>query len=397
MRTRIPSKLTDAKVKNAKPKDKPYKLSDGGGLYLLVNPSGSRYWRLKYHFLDKEKTLSIGVYPDVGLASARQVTLSAREEIAAGKDPSREKKLNKLKNQNNTFEEVAEDWWNNQKGGWTSDHARRVWISIEKEIIPKIGKITISEITAPECLDIMKRVESRDALDVASRVKQRMESIFNYAISIGKATHNPVIHLTGVIKVRKIKHMKALPEKDLPNFLKDLETSQKLTDVVRYALQLIVHTFVRPGEIRYASWEDIDLKKNEWRIPATKTKMKREHVVPLTKQSIAILKKIKKISGDFPYIFPGYRDHLKPISENALTYGIRKSLGYDATAHGFRTLASTMLNEASFPPDAIERQLSHIEQNKIRGAYNRYEYIKERVKMMEWWSEHLEKNKKLVI
>ena len=189
--------------------------------------------------------------------------------------------------------------------------------------------------------------------------------------------------------------MTALSEKDLPNFLKDLEKTHKLTDTVRYAIQLIVHTFVRPGEIRYASWEDIDLKKKEWRIPATKTKMKREHVVPLTNQSIAILKKIKKISGDFPYIFPGYRDHLKPISENALTYGIRKSLGYDATAHGFRTLASTTLNEQGFSPDAIERQLSHVEQNKIRGSYNRYEYIKERVEMMKWWGDYIDKQKKL--
>jgi len=393
MRTRIPSKLTDAKVKNAKPKDKAFKLSDGGGLFLLVNPSGSRYWRLKYYFLGKEKTLSIGVYPDVSLASARQVTLTAREEIAAGKDPTREKKLNKLKNQNNTFAEIAEDWWNNQKGGWTPDHSRRVWISIEKEIIPKIGQIAISEITAPECLDIIRKVESRDALDVASRVKQRMESIFNYAISIGKATDNPVTHLTGVIKVRKIKHMKALSEKDLPNFLKDLEKSQKLTDTVRYALQLIIHTFVRPGEIRFAAWEDFDLKKKEWRIPATKTKMKREHVVPLTKQALAILNKMKKKSGEMHYVFPGYRDHLKPISENALTYGIRKSLGYDATAHGFRTLASTTLNEAGFSSDAIERQLSHVEQNKIRGAYNRYEYIKERQKMMTWWGNYIEKQK----
>ena len=220
-----------------------------------------------------------------------------------------------------------------------------------------------------------------------------MESIFNYAISIGKATNNPVIHLTGAIKVRKIKHMKALSEKDLPNFLKDLETNSKLTDTVRYALQLIIHTFVRPGEIRHAAWEDFDITKSEWRIPATKTKMKREHVVPLTKQAIAILNKVKEISGEMPYVFPGYRDHLKPISENALTYGIRKTLGYDATAHGFRTLASTTLNEAGFNRDWIERQLEHVEQNKVRDAYNRYKFIKERMTMMQWWGDYLDEQR----
>jgi len=394
MRTRIPSKLSDAKIKNAKPKDKAYKLSDGGGLFLLINPSGSKYWRLKYYFAGKEKTLSIGTYPDVGLASARETTRGAREELSVGKNPSREKKLRKYRHQNNTFAEVAEEWWNKQKGGWTEDHARRVWVSIENEINPRIGPIPVYELTSPECLQVIQKVEARGALDVASRVKQRMESIFNYAISIGKATHNPVSHLTGAIKVRKIRHMKALSEKDLPNFLKDLGTSPKLTDVVRYALQLIILTFVRPGEIRYASWDDFDLKKKEWRIPASKTKMGREHVVPLSKQAIAILKKIKEVSGELPYVFPGYRDHLKPISENALTYGIRKSLGYDATAHGFRTLASTTLNEQGFSSDVIERQLSHVEQNKIRGAYNRYEFIKERVMMMKWWGDYLEKQKK---
>ena len=394
IRTTIPSKLTDTKVKSAKAKDKSYKLSDGGALYLLVNPSGSKYWRMKYRFQGKERTLAIGVYPDAGLAFARKKALAARQALTEGLDPGRLKKLEKLKHQSNSFKDVASEWFNKQKGAWSKDHARRVWISIENEILPSLGSIAIYDITTQECLAVVRKVEKRDALDVASRVKQRMESIFNYAISLGRATHNPVTPLTDVIKVRKVKHMKALSQKELPEYLNALESNKKITDIVRYALQLIILTFVRPGEIRFAAWEDFDLDKKEWRIPAEKTKMKREHIVPLSSQSITLLEKIKKISGDLPFVFHGYRDHLKPISENALTYGIRKGLGFDATAHGFRTLASTLLNENGFHPDVIERQLAHVEQNKIRDAYNRYTFISERVDMMTWWADYLDKQKK---
>lgn len=394
IRTRIPSKLTDLQIKNAKPKDKPYKLSDGGGLYVLIGVNGSKYWRMKYRYRGKEKALAIGVYPVVSLATARDLTNAARKDIEEGKDPVREKKLNQLKQHNNLFKDIAKDWWEKGKGGWTTDHARRVWLSIEKEIIPQIGDIATFSITTPECLDVIRKVEARGALDVASRVKQRMTSIFNYAISIGIANHNPVIHLTDVIKVRKTQHMKALDKKDLPKFLVCLDTSKNITDVVRYALKLHILTFTRPGEIRYLEWLDINFEKKEWRVPSDKTKMNREHVVPLSKQAIVVLKKIKKISEDLPFVFHGYRNHEKPISENTLTFGIRKSLGFDATAHGMRTLASTTLNEKGFMPDAIERQLSHVEENKIRLTYNKYEYIKERVEMMQWWGDYLDKQKK---
>lgn len=391
--TPIPSKLIALHIKNVKPKNKPYKLSDGGGLYLLINPNGSKYWRLKYRFAGKEKLLSIGVYDTVTLADARERTREAKKILSDGKDPTREKKLNKLKQQNNLFEDVAKEWWNKQRGAWTDDHAKRVWSSIENEIIPALGNISVYEITSPECLAIVRQVEQRGALDVASRVKQRMSSIFNYAMQIGKTHQNPVTALTNVITVRKTTHMKRLSEKDFPLFLADLETSVNITEVVRNALKLITLTFVRPGEIRYVEWSDIYFNDNEWRIPAEKTKMKREHVVPLSAQAIAVLETMKKISGELDYIFPGYRNHQKPISENALTYGIRKSLGYDGTAHGMRTIASTKLNESSFQPDVIERQLAHIEHNKVRAVYNKYEYIKERTQMMHWWGNYIDEVK----
>ena len=362
----IPSKLTAIQVENAKPKDSPYKLFDGGGLFLHVRPNGRKYWRLKYFFDGKEKTLAIGIYGLMSLAEARQKTLDAKKELYEGKNPTREKKLKKLKQQNERFADVAEAWWNKQRGAWTEEHANRVWSSIEKEIIPALGDLAVYEISTQECLSVIQKVEKRDALDVASRVKQRMKAIFNYAIQIGKTKINPVVSLTDVIKVRKRKHMKALDSKDFPKFLRDLDSSVNVTDVVRNGLKLITLTFVRPGEIRYVEWKDIDLDEKEWRIPAEKTKMKREHVVPLSKQAIKVLETMKKISGELDYVFPGYRNHSNPISENALTYGIRKSLGYDATAHGMRTVASTTLNENEFHPDVVERQLAHIEQNKVR-------------------------------
>lgn len=393
IRTKIPSKLTEFTIKHAKPKDKPYKLSDGGGLYLMVNPSGSKYWRMKYRYRGKEKTLSIGVYNQVKLSTAREVTQRAREELAENKDPSREKKLNKLKQQNNLFKDLAEEWWNKQQGAWTDKHAKRVWSSIKKEMIPVIGNLSIYDITTPECLDVIRKVEKRGALDVATRVKQQMTRIFGYAINTGLIAHNPVIHLTNVIKVRKVKHMKSLPIKQLPVFLNALENSTTLSDVVRYGIHLNLLTFVRPGEIRFAAWEDFDLENREWHIPKEKTKMKREHIVPLSSQAIVVLEKIKSISKGMPYVFPGYWDHQKPISENALNQGIQKTLKFDSTAHGFRSLASTILNEFKFNSDWVERQLAHVEQNKVRGAYNRYEFINERKPMMQWWADYLDKQK----
>lgn len=323
-RTRIPSKLTEFAIKNAKPKDKAYKLSDGGGLYLLINPSGSKYWRMKYRYQGKEKTLSIGVYNDIKLATAREVTRDAREQLAVGNDPGRIKKLKKLQQQNNLFKDLAEEWWNQQKGAWTDNHAKRVWNTIKKDVLPIIGNLAISEITTQECLAVIRKVEQRGALDVASRVKQQMTAIFGYAINLGKIIHNPVIHLNNVIKVRKVKHMKSLPPKQLPAFLSALETNPHISDVVRHGIHLNLLTFVRPGGIRFASWEDFDFEKKEWRIPKDKTKMKREHIVPLSTQALAVLDKMKKISKDLPYVFPGYWNHKKPISENALNQGIQK-------------------------------------------------------------------------
>lgn len=389
-RKRTPCKLSAVDPKNAKPKEKPYKLGDGGGLYLLINPNGSKYWRLKYRYGGKEKNLALGVYPDTTLSKARQAVRSAREQIADRIDPMAVRKLQKQEERTlNTFHAVAKEWHHKNKGRWAASHVKKVWGTIEADVLPWIGSTAIGELTAKECLAIVRRVEERGALDVASRVKQRMSAIFRYAIYTGKATHNPVDVLKDVIETRKVTHRAALLASELPAFLKALDENSSLHIITKLALKFIMRTFVRPGELRGARWAEFDFKRKEWRIPAERMKMKEEHIIPLSDQAISILNDLKPITGSRDLVFPGANSPHKPMSENTLTFAIRKRLGFDATAHGFRATASTILNETGFRLDVIERQLAHAERNKVRKAYNRSQYLEERRKMMQWWSEYL--------
>lgn len=389
-----PGKLTAKAVDNAKPKVKPYKLSDGGGLYLLVNPNGSRYWRLKYRIDSKEKTLALGVYlgasKGVSLSKAREATLEAKALISRGVDPNLYKKTKKQLDSAGRFSSVAKEWWEKEKDTWTKDHASRVWSSLETEVIPLLGDMAMDKITSKDCLLVVRKVEERGALDVASRVKQRMSAVFRYGVYTGYNENNPVDALKDVIKSRKVTHRKSLDVKKLPSFLHKLQHAENITPATKVALELLVLTFVRPGELRAAKWKEFDFDAKEWRIPAERMKMKEEHVVPLVDQSIKLLESIKLLTGNYEYVFPGYHDFRKPMSENTLTYAIRKRLGFDATAHGFRTVASTVLNEAGFRFDVIERQLAHAERNKVRAAYNKAQYLSERREMMCWWADFIE-------
>jgi len=387
------NKLTDKSLRT-NPREKPFKLSDGGGLFLLVQPDGRRYWRLAYRFDGKQKLLALGVYPEVTLAEARLHRDEARKLLAADTDPGEVKKQSKRARhlgEVNAFEAIALEWWDHQRGTWSDDHARRVRESLEREVFPCFGSKAISTIQAPEVLDAIRAVERRGALDVASRLLQRVVSVFRYAIQTGRATYNPAADLSGTLKVRKVEHQPSLPRAELPEFFKRLRQYDGYPQTL-LAFQLLLLTFIRPGELRGARWKEFDIERAEWRIPAERMKMKTEHVVPLSTQAIAVLAELKPLTGSYDLLFPGERKRAKPISENTLTFALYR-MGYKgrATAHGFRATASSILNEEGFNRDAIERQLAHVERNKVRGAYTHHaEYLVERRQMMQWWADYLD-------
>jgi len=391
-------KLTDPKVRQAKPGDKPYKLFDGGGLFLLVQPGGAKLWRLKYRFGGKEKLLAIGSYgKGVSLKKAREERDRARDQLVERIDPGAVRKAEKhdeRKQGENTFRAIALDWAETYGARWTESHRDQVLACLEANAFPALGDLPIKEITPPMVLEVIRAVEFRGALDVASRVLQRTGSVFRYAIQTGRATYNPAADMKGVLKTRKVEHRSAISRTDLPDFLKKLD-SYSGDPVTKLALRLIVLTFVRTGELRGARWAEFDLDQGEWRIPAERMKMRSPHIVPLSRQALAVIEELKVLTGQFELLFPSQRDQRKPISENTLLYALYR-LGYHkrATVHGFRALASTILNETGFRPDVIERQLAHVERNKVRAAYHRSEYLEERQKMMNWWGTYIESTAK---
>jgi len=386
--------LTNIQAKQAQPEAKDRKLFDSHGLYLLVKANGRKYWRFKYRFAGKEKLLAFGVYPEVSLSEARTKRDQSRKQLRDNIDPSEAKKQRKWDNiarEEKSFQSIAVEWWNKKKGIWSEKHALRVLDSLQKDIFPSIGYRPIAEITTPELLQTLRQVEDRGALDVASRLLQRCTQIFRYAVQTSRANFNPAAELTGVLKTRKVQHQASLPRNELPEFLKHIAHYDGYP-LTRLALRLLTLTFVRPGELRHARWEELELENKLWRIPAKRMKMDSEHIVPLSDQALAVLKELQLISGKYPLLFPGTRNINNPMSENTLTYAMYR-MGYKsrATAHGFRATASSILNEEGFNRDAIERQLAHQERNKVRGAYTHHaEYLKDRCKMMQWWADYLD-------
>jgi integrase len=386
--------LTAVKVRQAKPKEKDYKLFDGKGLFLLVKKNGSKYWRLKYRYLGKEKTLAIGVYPEVSLAVAREEMEKARRLLnKENRDPMAERQLQKIsriQQTENAFEVIAREWVDINEL-WSDRHRKRVINSLDKDVFKIIGNRPIAEIQPPEVLCVIRKVESRDALDVASRILQRCSSVFRYAIQTGRATTNPATELKGVLRTRKVQHVASVPRSELPGLISAIERYDG-NPITKYALKLLLLTFVRPGELRGARWEEFDFESEQWRIPPNRMKMGTEHIVPLSRQALAVLKTMRSITGTAELVFHGERTRLKPISENTMTFALYR-LGYKgrATPHGFRATASSILNEQGFNPDAIERQLSHTERNNVRSAYTHHaRYLEERQEMMQWWADYLD-------
>ena len=384
--------LTDVKIRNAKPQAKPYKLADSGGLFLLVQPTGGKWWRYKYRFATKEKLLALGAYPDVSLADARERHAQARKALAAGKDPSEVKQEAKriviLKGEN-SFEVVARAWHKSRGNAWTENYAGKVLSSLERDVFPKIGHRPIADITAPELLSMLRVVESRGVLETTHRVKQTCGQVFMYAVACGLAERNPTTDLGTALKVHKAKHYAHLKASDLPEFLEKLEAYDGHIQT-KLAVRFLMLTFVRTGEMRGAKWSEINIEKAEWRIPAERMKMRDPHIVPLSKQAIDVLMQLQPLTGQWEHVFPNQHKPVGCMSENTILYAIYR-MGYHtrATGHGFRATASTILNENNFAPDVIERQLAHAERNQIRAAYNHAQYLPERRKMMQWWADYL--------
>lgn len=389
----MPKCLSDTQVRNAKPKSKPYKLSDGEGLFLLIMPSGSKYWRLKYFFAAKEKLLALGVYPDVSLADARERRTQARKVLAAGGDPGEEKKEAKrllVQKHENTFEIIAREWHQNRLPKWTPTHAKKTLKRLELHVFPRLGSKPIADITSREVLSAMRGIEPR-GVDITHRMLQVCGQIFAYAVITDRATTNPAAMLRGALKPLVKKNHAYIKPNELPDFLKHLDAYDGALQT-RLAMKLLLLTFVRTGELRGAEWTEMDIDGAEWRIPAERMKMRESHIVPLSWQAVGILNELRSLTGHGQYVFPNQHKPGGCMSENTILYALYR-MGYHsrATGHGFRSTASTVLNENGFSPDVIERQLAHGERNKVRAAYNHAQYIPERREMMQWWADHLDR------
>lgn len=384
--------LTDRQIRTAKPTGKKQTLSDGGGLSLVITPAGGKSWQYNYRYEGKQKTLRLGAYPEIPLAKAREKHLQARQMLAEGIDPNASKQQAKQAKQaalKNTFENIAREWHAYQLPSWTPAHAAKVWRSLEVDVLPAIGKEPIHTISIKQVQAVIDRVAARGALDTAATVLQRIKAVFNYAIRTERAENNPAVPLTGIIKAPKQKHQPTLPQSELTEFYRRL-MRENIKQPTRIAMLLIMLTFVRAGELRKAEWVDFDFEAREWRIPAEKMKMKAQHIVPLADWTLELLTELKIITGYSRYLFPAVGSPDKPMSENTLSY-LTGRMGYSgiATPHGFRSLATDVLNENGYPPDVIERQLAHVEQNKVRAAYHRTEYLPQRHEMMKWYAEFL--------
>lgn len=388
--------LTDVKCRSAKGKTSAYKLSDGGGLHLLVNADGAKYWRLAYRWHGKQRTLALGVYPAVGLSEARAARDDAKRSLAANFDPStvkRERKRAARIAAGNSFEAVAREWHENWKGVRTPYYAGQILRRLEMDVFPAIGRRPIADIESPELLEMLRKVEKRGVHETARRLKQLVGQIFRFAIVTGRAKRDPSADLKDALRASgEPKRHKSMPLLELPMFLQKLETYSG-EQQTKFALKLMTLTFLRTTELRAGTWrelENLDEESAQWRIPAERMKMRLEHLVPLSRQAVAVLRQLRAISGSSPNIFPspgkgGY------MSSNTMLYALYR-MGYHgrATTHGFRAVASTILNESNlFNRDWIERQLAHVERNEVRRAYNAAEWMPDRRRMMQWWADHI--------
>ena len=388
--------LTDTTIRNAKPGDKPAKLFDERGLFLLVTPTGGKWWRLKYRHEGKEKLLSLGTYPDVSLKDARERRDSARKQLADGIDPSHSRKAQKALLQEraaNSFEAVSREWYEKYSPNWVDAHGSRIIRRLERDIFPYLGSRPIAEITAPELLQVIRKIEARGALETAHRALGNCGQVFRYAVATGRATRDPSGDLRGALPPVKGEHFAAVTEPTQAAQILRAIGAYQGSAVVSCALRLAPLVFVRPGELRGAEWTEIDLEAAEWRIPAARMKMGTDHIVPLSTQAVAILREIHPLTGAGRYVFPSARTSTRPMSDNAILAAMRRmGIGKEEmSGHGFRAMARTILDEVlGARPDLIEHQLAHSVRDPNGRAYNRTAHLPERRKMMQQWADYLE-------
>ncbi|SFR94399.1 Integrase [Dyella sp. OK004] len=397
------TELTALAARNAKPRDAMYRLAAGKGLYLQVMPNGAKYWRLKYRHLKKQpKMISLGVFPQVGLAEARAERDRLRQLINTGIDPSTQRRADRLARElatENSLEAIARAWFTEKRSSWVESYARGVISRLENNVFPWLGALPITEVIAPQILTTMQRIHERGATETAHRTRNYLSEVFRFAIRNGFAERDPAADVVGAIPAAETVHFPTLTEpSDIGGLLRAID-GYRGTHITRYALKLSPLVFTRPGELRYAEWREIDLAHGVWTVPGMRLKMRKAkkakaepHVVPLSKQATQLLKELHELTGAGRYLFPGERSSDRPMSENTVNAALH-ALGYKGqiVAHGFRHMASTALNEAGWDKDAIERQLAHKDRNRIRGIYNKAQYITERRQMMQAWSDYLDR------
>jgi integrase len=385
--------LTPSAVANAKPKAEPYRMPDGRGMFLLVQPNGARWWRMEYRRpgTHKKNMLSLGVYPDVSLRKARERRDEARTLLADGIDPGDQRKAQQAAGAE-TFEAIAREWFAKHSPNWAPGHSSKIIRRLELDVFPWIGGKPVASITAPDVLGTLRRIESRGVIETAYRAKTNIGQVMRYAIATGRANLDPTPSLRGALAPSTERHHASITDPDRIGELLRAIDGYAGDYVTRGALLLASLSFVRPGELRGAEWVEFDLDKAEWRIPAERMKMRAPHIVPLASQAVAILRDLQPLTGTGRYVFPGARSHKRAMSENTVNAALRR-MGFDKgtmTGHGFRSMASTLLNEQGWNRDAIERQLAHAERDAVRAAYNYAEHLPERRRMMQAWADYLD-------
>ncbi|MBF0184361.1 MAG: tyrosine-type recombinase/integrase [Magnetococcales bacterium] len=387
--------LTDSNIRNAKPTNRAYSKADSGGLFILVTETGSKLWRFAYRFDGKQKRLALGSYPDVPLKLARERRDEARQLLARGIDPGEHRKIAKERDESrteNSFESVAREWLAKFIPKWSDGHASKITRRLELDVFPWLGAKAVNEITAKDVLAVLRRIEERGVIETVHRAKQNIGQVIRYAIATGRAENDPTAALLGALPPIVQKHHATITDPQAIGELLRAVDGYAGSYVSRAALRMAPLLFVRPGELRHMEWSEINTESATWTIPPEKMKMRERHIVPLSVQAIAVLEELRPLTGSGRYVFPGERSADRPMSENTVNAALRR-LGYEVgvmSGHGFRSMASTILNEHGWNRDAIERQLSHGERDAIRAAYNYAEHMPERRRMMQWWADYLE-------